>query len=289
MPIRLHSRWGACGLAAALALPGSAWSGAVAVARLDHLQFTLVDLAPDDGIAPSFSFVADPDAPNRQRTELTVDVQNSVLGTSDSAIQADFSFIAPLDLARSVANNSAIARSTADSLHAEATSLERGSASAFASSESNVFFSGDFGLQLSPMSAITITADATVTALDTGEAGAEGFAFEFAQAESFLRIRAADPGDGSGPQDSLSQRSAVTTVDALADVEDASGALSVSFQNLGAAPLYGYLSARSTASAFGVTAAVPEPSSWALALTGLAALAARGRRRAGREPGALKR
>lgn len=268
-------------LATMLCIAPTAQAGAGAQAQLLNLHFSLLDLAPDDGIAPSFAFVADPDAPNRQRTELTVSAENTATAETDGAIEADFSFIATLDLARSVTGQQAHAASTATSLGAFAQSLAPGSATAFASAESNVFFADDFGLRLSPMTAITITADATVTAWDTGAPGAEGFAFEFAQAQAFVRIRGADPGDGSGPQDMLSQRSAATVVDATGDVADDSGQLLVSFQNLGTADLYGYLSARTTVSAFGVTPAVPEPPSWLLALAGIAALLLRSSRRSG--------
>ena len=269
-------------VAAALGCAPAAQAGAGAQAQLLNLHFSLLDLAPDDGVAPSFAFVADPDAPNRQRTELTVSAENTATAESDGAIEADFSFIAALGLSRSVTAQQAHAASTATSLTAFAQSLAPGSATAFASAESNVFFADDFGLRLSPMTAITITADAVVAAWDTGAPGAQGFAYEFAQALAFLRIRGADPGDGSGPQDVSSERSAATMVDAAGDSADDSGLLSVSFQNLGDTDLYGYLSARTTVSAFGVTPAVPEPPNWLLALAGIAALLLRsGLRRRG--------
>lgn len=273
----MHDRWRVwarmvISVAIPLGIATAAHAGAGAEARLLNLYFDLLDLAPDDGIAPSFAFVADPEAPNRQRTELTVSADNPGTTETDAAIEAEFSFIATLDLARSVTAQQAHAHSTGHSLSAFALSLAPGSATAFASAESNVFFAGDFGLRLSPMSAITITADAVVNAWDTGAPGAEGLAFEFAQAEAWLRIRGADPGDGSGEQDSFSHRLAATVVDALGGTADDSGLLSVSFQNLGSEDLYGYLSARATVSAFGVTPAVPEPPTWMLALMGIAAL-----------------
>jgi hypothetical protein len=261
-------------MAAQTANPAHAAAGAEA--RIYNLSFSLVDLTPLDGIAPSFSFVNDPDV-NRFRTELTVNVANTLLATNDAAINADFSFIATLDLDRSVVGNQAIASTTATSARAWALSEAKGTAAAFASAESNLLFSGDFGLQLSPNSAITISADATVTAFDNGAAGAQGFAFEFARAESFLRVRGSDPGDGSGPQDDLSTRLAETMVDAVADSVDSSGTLSVTFTNLSADPKFGYLSVRSTVGAYGVTP-VPEPATWALALGGLGALVWRVRR-----------
>lgn len=247
-----------------------AHAAAGAEARIFNLSFQLQDLDLGDGIAPSYSFVNDPDI-NRFRTELTVNVENTLLGTTDGSISAAFDFIAPLDLDRAVVGNQALASTTATSAHAWVLSEAKGSASAFASAESNLLFAGDFGLRLSPQTSITITADATVTAFDFGVAGADGFPFEFATAESFLRVRAADPGDGSGAQDSLSTRSAQTVSDAFADMVDDSGTLSVSFTNLSDDPLYGYLSVRSTASAFGVSP-VPEPNSFALLLMGLALL-----------------
>jgi hypothetical protein len=271
----------AAALAASLAVafhhPARAAAGAEA--RIVDITYTLVDLDPGDGIAPAFSFVNDP-VVNRFRTELTADVSNSLLGTADNGINAAFSFIAALNLDRAVVGNQAHASSSPTSASAWVLSEARGHASAFSSAESNLLFADDFGLRLTPRTSITVTATATVTAFDTGVAGAEGHAFEFAQAAAFLRLRAGDPGDGSGPQDTLSQRTALTTVDAFGDAVDASGLLSVSFDNLSATPLFGYLSVRSTASAFGVTP-IPEPSVWSLALIGLGALAWRCRAQGG--------
>ena len=267
--------------AAAFASPPAA-AIAQAQAELLNLRFTLVDLDPGDGIAPSFEFVADPEAPNRQRTELTVDVLNSGLGTADNAIQADFSFIAALTLTRAVAGNTALSESGPDRLNVEVTSTARGRASGFASAESNVFFSGDFGLRLSPHTAITISADANLSASDAGAPGALDHAFEFAQAEAFLRVRAADPGDGSGPQEDLALLNVATVDDANADSDLLPGqTLSVSFQNLSAGDLYGYLSARATATAWGASP-IPEPATLGLAAAGLAVVAALARRRRSR-------
>lgn len=269
-------------LAGLLSLPlatAPAWAAAGAEAKIFNLTYTLEDLDLADGIVPAFSIVNDVDV-NRLRTELTANVENTLLGTSDNGISADFSFIAALDLTRSVVGNEAIAQTDSTTARAWVLSTAKGRAAAFASAESNLTFADNFGLRLTPHTRLTISAQATVTAFDTGAPDALGAPFEFAMAESFLRVRAADPGDGSGAQDTLSKRSAATAVDALADAVDDSGALSVSFQNLSAADLYGYLSVRSTASANGVTPAVPEPSTVLMALSGLALLAA-ARRRAG--------
>jgi MYXO-CTERM domain-containing protein len=267
-------------LVAALVLcaPLAAWAGAGAAARVQNLQFTLVDLAPADGIAPSFAVVADPDLPNRLRTELSVFVDNTITAETDSAINAGFDFIAPLTLDRSVTGNTVSAASTATSVGISALSEARGRAGGFASAESNILFSGDFGIRLSPMTRLVLSADGVATAFDMGQPGALDHPFEFAEATTLLRVRGADPGDGSGPQDELAQRMAQTVADALTDNVDHSGALSVTFENLSAGDLYGYVSLRATVAAYGVTP-VPEPASGALALLGLGALAAMRRRR----------
>lgn len=270
---------GAIVLGSILAAASPAHAAAGAEARIVDITYTLVDLDPADGIAPAFSFVNDP-MTNRFRTELTVDVANSLLGTSDNAINAAFSFIAPLTLDRAVVGNQAHATSSPTDVSAWVLSEAVGHASAFSSAESNLLFSGDFGLQITPHTSLTISADAIVKAFDMGAAGAEGHPFEFAQAEAWLRIRAGDPGDGSGPQDVLSLFAAQTGSDAVAEMQDGSGAMSASFTNLSAAPLFGYVSLRSTADAFGVTP-VPELPAWALALAGLAGLASLHRHRAG--------
>ncbi len=257
------------------AVPAHAAAGAQAT--IEHMTFNLTDLDLADGVMPSYSLVNDP-ALNRFRTELTADVANSVLGTSDGGINAAFDFIAPLVVDRSVVGNEAHASTSPTGASASALSEAKGSASAFASAESNLLFVGDFGLMLSPATQLTIAADALVTAFDFGAPGAEGFAFEFAQAESFLRVRGADAGDGAGPQDDFSARSAATTADGVADALDMSGPLSVTFRNLGAAPLYAYVSVRSTAAAFGVTP-VPEPTTWLLWATGAALMWPLARRR----------
>jgi MYXO-CTERM domain-containing protein len=268
-------------LGSAAGAPGTAHAAAGAEARIVDITYTLVDLDPTDGIAPAFSVVNDPMV-NRLRTELTVDVANSLLGTSDNAINANFSFIAPLSLDRAVVGNQAHATASPTDVSAWVLSEAKGHASAFSSAVSNLLFTGDFGLQLTPHTSITISADAIVKAFDTGAPGPEGIEpFEHAQAESWIRIQAGDPGDGSGPQDELSMFVAQTNADAAADTVDGSGAMSVSFSNLSAAPLFGYLSMRSTADAFGVTP-VPEPPAWALALVGLAGLTLLRRHRARR-------
>jgi hypothetical protein len=261
----------------AAAAASSAHAAAGAEARILDITYTLVDLDLSDGIAPSFTFVNDA-VVNRFRTELTVDVANSDLGTSDNAISADFSFIAPLSLDRAVFGNQASSLSSPTSASAWVLSAAKGHASAFASAESNLLFADDFGLRLTPNTSITISGVATVTAFDAGAAGAEGNPFEFAQAQAFLRIRAGDPGDGSGLQEELSMRTAQTDIDAVADAADDSGMLSVSFANLSATPLFGYLSVRSTASAFGVSP-IPEPPAWAFAIAGTAWMVVRFRRR----------
>jgi hypothetical protein len=255
-----------------------AHAAAGAEARIFGIAYTLVDLDPADGIAPAFSFVNDPMV-NRFRTELTVDVANSLLGTSDSAIDADFSFIAPLSLDRAVVGNQAHAISLPKEVSAWVLSEAKGHASAFSSAESNLLFAGDFGLQITPHTSITITANAFVKAFDAGAPGPEGIEpFEHAQAESWIRVQAGDPGDGSGPQDELDLFVAQTNANAVADNLDFSGAISVSFSNLSAAPLTGYVSVRSTADAFGVTP-VPEPPAWAFVIAGLGWLSLRLRRR----------
>lgn len=265
----------AAALLAISAFVPAAHAAAGAQAGIADLTFTLVDLDPLDGIVPAYAVVNDPML-NRLRTELTADVSNTGLGTSDNGINASFSFIATLALDRAVVGNEAHASSSATGLGVSVLSQAPGHASAFASAESNLLFSGDFGILLTPHTALTVSGQATVAAFDQGQPGAEGHAFEFAQAESFLRLRGADPGDGSGPQDDLSTRAAQTVDDANADAVDASGLLSVSFQNLSGGDLFAYLSVRSTASAFGVTP-IPEPPAWALVAAGLALLA--GRRR----------
>lgn len=266
--------------ALALCAPLAALAAAGAEARVENLQFTLIDLAPADGIAPSFVLVPDPETPNRVRTELSVFVDNTITAETDSAINAGFDFIAPLTLDRSVTGNTVSAASTATSVGIGALSEARGRAGGFSSAESNILFSGDFGLRLSPMTRVVISADGVATAFDMGQPGALDHPFEFAEATALLRVRGADPGDGSGPQDELAQRSAQTFADALADNVDQSGAMSVTFENLSGGDLYAYVSLRATAAAFGVTP-VLEPASAALALLGLGALAARRKRRHG--------
>jgi len=269
----------ACALCGAAMVHSPVWAAAGAESAIEHLTFTLVDLAPADGIDPSYAIVGDPRTPNRLRTELTVNVENTPLGEVDGSIQTQFSFMAPMTLTRSVTGNQADAASTATSISTHVLSQARGLASAFAESDTNIYYADSFGIRLSPMTALVITADATVTAFDQGHAGALDHAFEFAQAAATLRVRAADAGDGNGPQDSLSTRSTQTFVDGAADALDQSGVLSVSFQNLGATDdLYGYLSLRATASAYGVSP-VPEPSTALLAAAGLAALGLGRRRR----------
>lgn len=249
-----------------------AHAAAGAEARIADITYTLVDLDLGDGIAPAMSFVNDP-VTNRFRTELTADVANAALGTSDNAISADFSFISTLAVQRTVEGNEARSMSSLTSASAWVLSEARGHANAFSSAESNLLFADDFGLQLTPRTAITISASATVKAFDGGAAGAEGHPFEFAQAQSFLRIRAGDPGDGSGLQEQLSIHAAQSQADAFGDASDDSGNLSVSFQNLSDNPLFGYLSVRSTASAFGVSPIPEPPAVWSLALGGLVLLA----------------
>lgn len=264
--------------AAALAIAGlapAAHAAAGAQASIADLTFTLVDLDPLDGIVPAYTIVNDPML-NRLRTELTADVSNTGLGTGDNGIDASFAFIAALTLDRAVTGNEAHASSSATGLGATVLSQAPGHASAFASAESNLLFGGDFGLRLTPHTALTVSANATVGAFDQGQPGAEGHAFEFAQAESFLRIRGADPGDGSGQQDDLDTRAVQTLEDTNADAFDASGPLSVSFHNLSGSDLFAYLSVRSTANAFGVTP-IPEPPAWALAAVGLGIVAWRRR------------
>jgi hypothetical protein len=257
-----------------------AQAAATATAEIGNLQFTLEDLDLADGIAPSYSIVtADPTADEKPRTELTVGVDNALTAETDSAIFADFSFIAALDLQRTVTGNTAHTTSNAGGLTAYALSEAKGRANGFASAVTNIGGAGDFGIMLSPMTRLTLTADAVVLAADDGTPGAMGYAFEWATAEAFIRLTGPDPGDGSGAQSDQSTRTATTLVDALAQSLDESGQLSVTFQNLSASPLFASLSMRGTVDAFGVSPVIPEPSTWALWLGGLAGLAAVARRR----------
>ncbi|WP_374594265.1 hypothetical protein [Aquabacterium sp.] len=151
--------------AASMLVVTSAFAAASSTASLTNLHFQLVDLTPDDGIAPSFQLLSTASyngysAPDR----ISGQVQNNAGPYSTVNYQiVDLTPLGNLSKTESVSGVSVSSAIADTSLMASGTSTQgKTSYSAGASIDANSYYGG--GIKLSANSALIITADAWVDA-----------------------------------------------------------------------------------------------------------------------------
>lgn len=152
-------------IGASMLVATSAFSAASSTASLTNLHFQLVDLTPDDGIAPSFQ-VLSAATYNGYSTpdKISGQVQNNAGPYSTVSYQiGDLTPLNSLSKSESVSGVAVSSAITDTSLTATGTStLGKTSYSAGASIDANTYYGG--GIKLSANSALIVTADAWVDA-----------------------------------------------------------------------------------------------------------------------------
>lgn len=308
MSIRLIAAAAAATLA--VSGPAAAASSSTASASLTGLQIQLVDLNLGDGVAPSISFVFAP-----QSNQGSASAGWSTSTSSQNASGNFFSDANPWRPGSTDAQTlfaSAAAQLTGNG-NATGSSLSAGGAAASpgdtvydptffnytlpyasfsASVQAPAFFGGSF--ELSPFTVAVFSATVSVQASAT-EGGALTYPWDFttwlgnsAGASATLNVSGPAAGGGSGGQNSSDGRSVF--VNSFYDswsgqwingADSQSGFVGVSFANLTDAAMTGSFRADVSVSgnAYGSTAPIPEPGTWAMMLAGLAVAGGIARRR----------
>jgi hypothetical protein len=308
MSIRLIAAAAAATLA--VSGPAAAASSSTASATLSGLQIQLVDLNLSDGIAASISFTFAPQSNQGSANAgwyTSTGSQNASgsffsdanpwrPGSTDA--QTLFASAAAQLVGNGSASGSTLAAGGAASSPGDTTydpnffNYSQPYASFGASVQAPSFFSGSFSL--SPFTVAVFSATVTVQATAT-EGGTITYPWGFtswqgngAGASASLNVSGPAAGGGSGGQNSSDGRSVF--VNSFYDSWSGqwtngsamdSGFVGVSFANLTDAAMAGAFRAEVSVSgsAYGSTAPIPEPGTWAMMLAGLAVAGGIARRR----------
>lgn len=292
-------------LAACLTLAGAAAqaaSTASASATLSNLQIQLIDLDPDDGIAPFITF-APSEVSNQgwasasfrtpQEAQSSDETFSSQLGPwQPGSAQA----ATTLSMATAMLSGNGTANGTNFLASGQATSpgdtvylpplpgTTGAAASFFATVRAPASFSGNsFTLSPSTIAVFSVAAEVQGAAIGGGTQDFSGGfvvrAGNFASARASMFVFGPAASGGPGSQTSRNERNLwlsssynVLTGDWINAIDSVSVGLGVSFTNLTAAPMLGNLEIVVIAEgvANGNLSPIPEPATWALLLGGLA-------------------
>lgn len=245
--LALGTLLGACG----------AYAGSSAEATLDALTITLIDLDPDDGVAPSISFIG-----GASRASAVVFQPFGVFDedvASGSSAWGDVGASVTLSLGRVVASlEGAGADGSGGSLHASGQAADPGTPlGASVQYQAQVWapYVAAGAFVLSPWTALTISADASLST--TTQSGATSHDSAVAGAYLFL--------EGTGDVMGLDCESVAGQQCTAADERQ----LSVSFSNAAGTSADGTFQAWTQVAGYSQAVGVPEPPYPLLLLTGL--------------------
>lgn len=271
-------------LAAALLAAWAAPSGASTFASFSvgPISFNLFDLNPDDGIAPSISFLGTGSlqevATARDYGLALFDSQNVTVSpwvplAVSAAVPGSWVSV-------SVSGNDG---GTVSGTTLKATGATHGTGSQPGAGEIYGRIATDYSFTLSPFTKVVFEADVSLSASTTHG----GAAFEFANLRSWLRTWDENQPPGAAPQSSLDEasiyvKSAWNGSQYVPDSGSLGDTLSVSFVNGSASALDGKLRGNFEMTGYS-PAPVPEPETWALLLAGLGIVGGIARRRRERQ------
>jgi PEP-CTERM motif len=267
-------------LSACTAIP--AWADTAAFAELSNMHFKLIDLRPNDGVAPSITFFDSPGS------GAGISMQNAQGGSSYAAYSRAAAPFLPAFVAHGVGDVGARARVQGDGSPQGVRLVGRSFANAshpeasYASAGATLSQSPFMQFELSPHTKLIWTAESRVSAYTSqtrwpADRSWDGSLVDSVIARAAMRIGALDENgdltraEGYNVGHALAQGLAATNWNGdIGEVQLRSSApeLSLVFRNRSdeafSGALYAYASASSD------TAAVPEPETYAMFLSGLA-------------------
>jgi hypothetical protein len=269
---------------AAAALPTAVQANSASQVNLRDFSISLIDLRPDDGIAPSIHFVAEGEPPFSAYAFGQVAIR-SALDDSDIYLEHfnNSGLKAPFSDASGQASFGGTVASASLTAGPQILGGHHFMASGFASSPSkgaNAYYAAtatgpgyiNTTFSLTPNTLVVFEGDAEVFA-SVGSATHEGSASGSIE----LSIHGVGPSGSPSSTQRSTDNAGVTA--AVGEFKSVSRPMSVSFHNNSALSITGQLSVVAHASGYDISAPVPEPAEGALALAGLAVIAVCGRRR----------
>lgn len=305
--IRFATAAAACLLACSTT---SVLAASQSMATMSGLSFTLIDLNPRDGIAPSFSFLS-----SAGSTLMSISATDNALGEADSATRkraGTFSFtnqmLADLTNTSASAQVSSTSLTAAGSAHGPSTSYSA-SASTGAVMNDMGYYPNVLNLSLSANTLLLIEASVSLSASATNPSSNCDYYYycngsEAASATASMRLtyNYANNGTSASVNDNKTvtlqanarkgetsfnwvydpyygYRPVYTTSPDVEESKSLNDVLTTVFTNSSSASQMASLGLSVSASGYGTTAPIPEPETYALALAGLGVAGLMARRR----------